>query len=57
MLSKVSVDQVFTHYFEKMLSASRSLPHLTAVLPWTPLGTSVSSIQYNPVTYSETLKQ
>jgi len=43
MLSKVLADEVFMHYFEKMLSASggfatRPAPELC---PWTPLGNFV----------------
>ena len=42
MLSKVSLDEVFMHYFEKMSSASggfagRPRPPL-GLWPWTPLG-------------------
>jgi len=39
MLSEVSVDEVFMHYFEKMSSASGASPQtLTRVLPLDPAG-------------------
>jgi len=39
ILLKVSVDKVFMHYFEKMLSASgASPPHPTGILPLEPAG-------------------
>jgi len=42
MLTKISVDEVFMHYFKKMSSASGGLPQTsTRALPLYPLGTSV----------------
>jgi len=43
MISRVSVDEVFMHHFEKMLSASEGFAPRPApgLCPWTAWGTSV----------------
>ena len=51
MLSKVSVDEVFMHHFEKMSSASGGLAPcrlIQGLCLWTPLGTSVLQTPHCP---------